>query len=129
MKFKLFVVPQFKGFKEGWLGTQEGLYVLVFPQQYVEQKTGLFGHCCTNLSFAMSDLQYDERKKFLNKLLGAGNWEFELVVFQDEKSFLEKCAACGNDQISMSKMDTLLKEAREDFSDLPWGGTPSFWHR
>lgn len=60
-------------------------YVLLHPQFFIEHKRTLFGHTCSSIAWANSDLQYPNRKTFLNEIFGEGCWEFKNYIIDEEK--------------------------------------------
>jgi len=88
--YKLLVLPNFQKYKRGI--HEEGSYILILPYGVNNSKhEALWGHFCTNSSFAFMDLKYPNRKKFLDEYFGEGNWEFELYDFTTTKEFERYC--------------------------------------
>jgi hypothetical protein len=111
-KYKLLAFANFKGFKK--FSKEEGPYVLVVPYGVIKEKQeALWGHFCTNSSYAMKDLQYPNRKKFLDEYFGEGNWEIELYEFttlEEFKSYCEKIAV----ECDLDKLEKQLKDYKDN---------------
>jgi hypothetical protein len=106
MKTKLLVVPNFSTFKRGY--NEDGSYILVHPQYYTEREGVLWGHWCSNLGFAFGDLQYPNRKDFLNEIFGVDNWTFEFYEFTTMEDFKQYISTINNESIDVQIIDDLF---------------------
>lgn len=111
MKTKLLVVPNFSNFKKGY--NEDGSYILVHPQYYNEKQDVLWGHWCSNLSFAFYDLQYPNRKDFLNEIFGIDNWEFYFYKFSTIEDFKDYVSTIENEPIDVQIINDLLLKYKE----------------
>lgn len=111
MKTKLLVVPNFTSFKRGYY--EDGSYILVHPQYYIEKKDVLWGHWCSNLGFAFSDLQYPNREDFLNEIFGVDNWEFDFYEFTTMEDFKKDMPTIKNELIDVQTIDDLFLKYKE----------------
>jgi hypothetical protein len=109
---KLLVVPNFKKFRQYW--DEEGLYVLILPYGVVNKKReALWVHFCSSKNFAMGDLKYPNRTKFLNEYFGEGNWEFEFYNFDTQKQLEEYCKEIAV-ICDLDKLDRQFKKYKKE---------------
>lgn len=108
MKTKLLVVPNFKTFERGY--NEDGSYMLIHPQFFIETENTLFGHLCSNLAFAFSDLKYPNRTDFLNTIFGVDNWEFEFYEFITLDKFKAYLKKIENPVINVQNIIDLFKK-------------------
>ena len=88
--YKLLVVANFKSYEKG--KKEEGSYVLVLPYGIVSKTNEvLWGHYCSSTGWAIRDLQYTNRKKFLDEFFGVDNWEFELYDYTTNEELESYC--------------------------------------
>ena len=101
-KTKLIAFANFQDFKKNQ--KEEGTYVLVLPYGVVnKRREALWAHYCSNVEYAMIDLKYTNRSKFLNEYFGEGNWEIEFYEFktveESEKYCKEIAVECDLDKL------------------------------
>lgn len=61
-----------------------GNFVLVHPQFFNEYERVLFRHTCSNINYAMEDLQYPNRTDFLNEVFGVDGWVFKSCIIEED---------------------------------------------
>ena len=116
MKTKLIVVPNFKSFKKG--SNEDGVYCLIHPQYLLEKQSTLWSHLCSNLRFAFMDLQYPNRRDFLDTIFDKDNWEFEFHEYNNEEDFTEYLKSIENPKIDINVIDDLFKEYEKQEKNL-----------
>ena len=87
-----------------------GVYYLVSVDLHKAENKPMWSHMCSNANWAMNDLQYPSRKKFLDDFFGEHEWEFVLDL---EGNIFDNIDSLEDEDIDAKALKIALDEYNE----------------